>query len=481
MTKFPQAPVSKKGVSTQSLVIIGLLITNALLVIVLSTRVEYLNDSVHKNVQDNVHKNDEALSIDIDDNPFAYDIDQWRAKHPKQRIVFLAGPHKTGTSGVQYCFASFAGLSVDPERNLTGNALRKFHPEEKILQPHPAFADWIWPSGTKEEYVAMGVRDFHKFYYPLTVTVAGEKDADDSRILTYYRRVLDIPWKQGHNLVVGTEGMDTVLRGLAETKDDPVVGGEEIHAYARAAERIDRLVKEVLPAHPSSSNSDGNSDLSHIEIQVGHRIPRIDHLASVWKEIAQYPSRRAENITMRELFGRFKGELVVTNGLALALQLVRRGIRVTLIVIDTRKKKSGNDVLLYNQNKANESESIIGGFYGSVGCEILELGKGVCDHENRMHLERIDGRRRYSMANSGNSRDESSMSRNMTEAELDQIDDYMNEYDCSVWKYLRQYQAKDLLRVLNPSPGLFDDCDYHMEDVSFYSIVERITQVVAGI
>lgn len=506
---------------TKDLVIVLLLLTNALQM--LRTTINYYvnNDSIDKIVLDNVvdendeassidvvvHKNvvgenDEALSIDVvvhenidvaDNNPFAYDINQWRANHSKQRIVLLAGPHKTGSSGIQTFFSRFAGLTVSSKHNLTGNALRLAHGVKDSVQPHPAFANWIWPVGAREDYADMnsGMRagpqkfyaplasmlterepSLHTFFYPWAkLRTDEERDIYKRSILTYYRRMFDIPWKQGHNLIIGTEELDAFLRGFDTTKDDLAAGGEQIHAFARATELIDRLVEEVLPA---------NNDLSHIEVQVSHRIPRIDHLVSVWKEIAQTPDRAANNITMRDLFGKYKTELVTANGLALALQFARRGIRATLTVMDTHKKGAGNDVLFYNQNKANESESIFGGFYGSVGCEIFELGEGVCDHENRMHLERFDGRK-YNISNSQNRRDESSMSRNMTKAELDQIEDYLIEYDCSVWKYLRRYQAKGLLRVLNPSPGLFDECDYHKKDVSYYSTIQRIIQTVERI
>mmetsp|Transcript_20554 Transcript_20554/g.48396 ORF Transcript_20554/g.48396 Transcript_20554/m.48396 type:complete len:384 (+) Transcript_20554:2135-3286(+) len=146
----------------------------------------------------------------------------------------------------------------------------------------------------------------------------------------------------------------------------------------------------------------------------------------------------------------------------------------------------------------------VGGLQGTVACEILRMGDGrsavaafrgngtttttttiapsfVCDDRNRIHLPSTTTATTTAaggsygettttteaaaeLANLRQNRKSDRSSRNLTPDQLEEIDAVLERYDCGVWRHLRRYQRRGLLRVLSPSKRLFGGCDFDDSD-----------------
>jgi len=139
--------------------------------------------------------------------------------------------------------------------------------------------------------------------------------------------------------------------------------------------------------------------------------------------------------------------LYQTNSLALALQYARKGIRTTLIDMKGAYERQPDTA-----DNDNVTEHGFGGLPGIVACDILRMDRdGLCDVSGRLHVSDYDPRTSKNMA-----RDR--WPRELTDQQLEEMDELMREYDCGVWEHLARYQSEGLVRILYPSKGLFESC-----------------------
>lgn len=176
-----------------------------------------------------------------------------------QRIVVLAGPHKTGTSSIQ---TNLWRWSI-PTFNFTSH---KYPPLERNV------IDWVWPvSSEVAELEKADTLNWDwtpaKVYYPLIEALrnAHRKTQPRSLFMHYsnaeivklYSDLLQKYWKKGYNIVFGTEAIDTIMR----------ITRHEGQALVR------RLAREVVPGKGSE-----------VTVVVVYRIPKIKHLISLWHQ-----------------------------------------------------------------------------------------------------------------------------------------------------------------------------------------------------
>ena len=426
----------------------------------------------------------------------------------RQRIVIMPGPHKAASTTLQSFLWKVTGR--------TTWILPRNEPKDEKRTPIPAFSGWAWPVGTRREFgrdpktslTGGGFTDMPppKFHAPLASLVTGKAyktflyryefdaatpDANRAylgRVSAYFRKLFAVPWKEGKNLVVGSEeltGLVMALGGEFPNLHPPIDewapvaidgNGESRHVDPHSSGMIDRLLR-VLPWNTTCPGS--TLELRDIEVHVNYRTPRIDHAVSVWHQIHN-------GTTLREFFATNAKELYVMNSLALALQFVRKGLRTTIVDM-TGAKAHGKkiDGLLSladgdeNGDNADEKDedgntmTIIGGQEGILACDILRIGtesetaglppgrggpggknRGFCDERSRLHLAG------YRTAPLDHNRKSDPQPRDLSEDELRRMDDLLRAYDCGVWRNLARYREKGLLRVLYPS----DDDDHLIRD-----------------
>ena len=147
-------------------------------------------------------------------------------------------------------------------------------------------------------------------------------------------------------------------------------------------------------------------------------------------------------------------KITLFDSLGMALQLVRRGMKTTIVDM---KGVHEHTASLTKQGSGNRRSKILGGLIGIVGCDILKMGRetGFCDDQSRLHipLDMIAGKIKENV----NSRRDVG-ARNLTESQIHKMERRMKEYDCGVWQHLRKYQEQGLFRILYPSRDLFNNC-----------------------
>jgi len=439
-------------------------------------------------IVDEKHNN----NIDIDIG-FTYDRERWDEISPK--IAILLGPHKTGSSTVQVFMSTIAGVTVPVLVN--GNHIRKSHPK---------ITNWVWPLGVTSEFrgnssLAIGMKSLgsHKFYAPLGYLIGGHKangvfddwakgmfddwnyvESNPTQVDRYFKALFQRPWKEGKNIVFGSEAFDSFLRNLKKESAGTV--GEAIHVAPESSDRIDRLLG-LLPwgdinndttkaSSPVSSSRPRSLRLEDIEVQVTYRTPRISHIESLWHQIG------GKN-TLREFIEKsnFGANMHKTNSLALALQFARKGIKTTIVNLAGVLEK---EVFNKNITRGLPNKKITGGLSGVIACDVLKMGSednstyGLCDDQSRIHIPDTGIK--------NIKKDQAK--KNMEVKQLDKINRAYEEYDCGVWRHLQKYQAQGSLRMLYPTKDLFATCNTPDEirgDIPFGQLLETVRSIASEV
>jgi tmRNA-binding protein len=180
----------------------------------------------------------------------------------EQKVVILAGPHKTGSSSLQYNFLRWT-------THTPGTLISELNPHDIILK------DWVWPlpSFMSEFY---SVDDIHNAFYPMMEALRSPKRKTTDRevfekysideVIDMYHEPMDVYWEKGYNLIFGTEAMDLIVK------------------LEEGAEMIDALQNRILP---SSVRDD------QITVVIAYRTPKIDHLISQWHQICKPPNQQS--------------------------------------------------------------------------------------------------------------------------------------------------------------------------------------------
>jgi len=431
-------------------------------------------------IVDEKHNN----NIDIDIG-FTYDRERWDEISPK--IVILLGPHKTGSSTVQLFMSTIAGVTVPVLVN--GNPIRKSHPK---------ITNWVWPLGVTSEFrgnsslaIGMKYKSKAKFYAPLAYLIGGLEskgmfddwnyvESNPTQVDRYFKALFQRPWKEGKNIVFGSEAFSSFLRNLKKESAGTV--GEAIHVAPESSDRIDRLLG-LLPwgdsnndttksSSPVSSSRHRSLRLEDIEVQVTYRTPRTSHIESLWHQVG------GKN-TLREWIEKsnFGAHMHTTNSLALALQFARKGIKTTIVNLAGVLEK---EVFNKNITRGLPNKKITGGLSGVIACDVLKMGSednstyGLCDDQSRIHIPDTGIK--------NIKKDQAK--KNMEVKQLDKINRAYEEYDCGVWRHLQKYQAQGSLRMLYPTKDLFATCNTPDEirgDIPFGQLLETVRSIASEV
>ena len=409
---------------------------------------------------------------------FAYDRKRWDASNGP-RVAVLAGPHKTGSSSIQQFVFRVTGLTVKMQ---PGSA------DHSVQQPDPVI-DWAFPMAYSDEAPHVSWCRFAKShaglaslvtlqpddtkldnYFPAKPLVSSNAEARNAAV-DYYRRLLRYPWEDGKKIVIATENLDAMSPWPKKEKSDL---GEETYVMPRASRIIEKLLA-LLPWDDDGSttmtdgiskttrNDNNNAirpaplQLQDIEVQLSLRLPRFDHLASMWRQAGR-------ELTLRDFLIENAVGIMLIDSLGLALQYVREGLKTTIIdtsgVYEHEKMLEDYVSDQRSQKKTKKTSWIVGGQEGVIACDVLRMGResGLCDDESRLHLPFNPN-----LPGSQNARSDQG-NRDLTTDQVSRIERTLIAYDCGVWQHLRKYQEQGLFRILYPSKDLFSLCEPGMNN-----------------
>jgi len=364
---------------------------------------------------------------------------------PLPKVVILPGPHKTGSSSIQGCMASWTWTELS-----------------RTAQLPVVLSNWSWAVPTHENMVRAGlahpspIKGFASFVgvadldptlglSPQARNESGDKVTIDKvqQVVDMFRSRMDEAWRDGYSLIYGSEEMDRLLnpiRNLNSSLYRPRDWNSSVLMDA---------ILNILPWENGSSYINDTSfnnanvtqtsrtlQLDDLEVVVVHRTPRVKHIISVWHQTGY-----KENETFHAfLTNQFRYHAHVTSSLGLARQFLERKIRTT--IVDDFGSVHGNrtnlchvlacDVLRDEECTQNHRLSSL-------------ESPGSVDVSNMRLNEQTDDAKGVSMMD-------------LTLEQLTAVDRVMQEYDCGFWESLGWYSEQSLLRILYKN-DIFARCE----------------------
>jgi len=224
----------------------------------------------------------------------------------KQRVVLIAGPHKTSSSSEQH------------------NIFRWVNDDERFLP------GWSWPAPTidgrgfctpksvismderpKVFYTYIGVLNGHGKKKCLMKWYAHE-GMTKKNLINDFEQEFRNSWGNGNNLIIASEAMDFVSSTDKEPNNllDRILKGMPWNSYDDSATRLE------------GSNDD-------ITVVVNFRAPRVDHLLSLWHQCCMKTMTFQEYLTIHVRSG--IDVLHSLDSLRLAKVFLEKNLQVTLL------------------------------------------------------------------------------------------------------------------------------------------------------
>jgi hypothetical protein len=204
----------------------------------------------------------------------------------RQRVVILAGPHKTGTTGVQQCLVDW-----------TINA--------QLLD------QWLWalpPAGEMTELKLQPLGPAKRFA-PLLAVLRNEAifrtgPVQEDSAVALYRDHTTKAWNEERSIVIGAEAMDFIV---SDRHDG------------------DHILEGVLSVLPWSQHLPLTYE--DVQVVVSYRMPRTSHVTSLWHEHG-YLNESLSDFLLRPPESSL---LFQSNSLGLALRFLAKGLHTTIL------------------------------------------------------------------------------------------------------------------------------------------------------
>ena len=293
-------------------------------------------------------------------------------------------------------------------------------------------------------------------------------------------------WKK---IVFGAEAFDTFVHDLpvddngngngGTNNNTLLLKGEDLHISPSANKRINLLL-DIMPWYDKNKDKNDNNNhnisalntrrrpelkLNDIEVVVNYRTPRISHMVSIWHQLGHEKTLQDFLITPPNGRSIGRGHYQL-NSLGLALQFVRRGIKTTILDMkgvqekEEAEEQQQQQQQQYGDEDKHNNESTnnileIGGLQGVIACDVLKV-YNMCNDRGKLMMS-IDTTKNGTNGEPDNvaivdkNKKDDKLERNLTEQQLNDIDEIINDYDCYVWKHLQKYNKMGTLRILYPS------------------------------
>jgi hypothetical protein len=351
-----------------------------------------------------------------------------------QKVVILPGPHKTGTTTVQYNLYSWI-----------------------LKQKFPGFDEWAWPVPSEDELKTLKltlapVPRNHKFFALLSTRLVGLKrwgnpEVPHSAVIDLYRNAMQRAWDQGKSLLIASEFF------YIFSLDEP----ERLRQLNNATSGADLLQAflDILPLPNATVERE-------IVTAVHHRTPRVDHLVSLWHQTSVYGAQtltkgktdflKASSLSdfITNPYG-LQESMSWLNSLGLVHVFAKQNIPV--ILMDTAGA----------QNKSIDLSTAVACYALGIPCRKHATGQ-------LKFLNTAKRRRKSQMLNRRNDTGD----RDLDEATLEGIDRLLIEYDCQFQDYMQKQKHIQLLYADN----LFRDCPKESPSLRRRSFAETIQSIV---
>ena len=333
-------------------------------------------------------------------------------------VVILPGPHKTGSTTTQLCMADW---SVEGKSYLH---------------------DWSWPVPSQEDREKLNVYSFYrrdKGFAALAIAQReyGKVDPRYNLTLVYetYRKTLNHSWKNGKNIVFGSEEFDRIIENKPWTN------------------HLMDVILSMLPESAPRNNLPVGRPFNarrDVEVVLNYRTPRIGHLRSIWHEIEPDRPGKPGKSFKAFLLEHSPDDFKLVDTLGLALHFLRRDLKTTIVHLSGMKEEKRDlchviacDIMMANCTKS--------GFLDTV----------PQDHNN----------------SNANARPDAAMGLNMTEHQMARMDKVISDYDCALWRELEVYAHTQQLQVLFRQHNFLDGCSMNNTKRSFEWVVDNIRRI----
>jgi len=361
----------------------------------------------------------------------------------RQRIILLAGPHKTGTTSIQSNLYSWTRNA----QNTIASSVIQNDIQRETHTPIIPLPSWYWPvPPLVSQMESMDTQNFAwtpaKGFYALLEAMRNHtlyrvedrllfNNYTFDQVIDMYKVELQHAWDEGYNIVLATEAIDYCIKD----KDGQ------------------RLLEEFLDVLPDSGISSMNSSTStlvkdkglatrdHITVVVTYRSPRVKHLVSIWHQT----KKKVEHF--RAWMTTTRNELGALDSLALAEMLLNHGLHVILI----------------------DSSGIIQGGYDIsyiVACDVLgaecTINKTLQGLQSEPVVKNVKVDKNYNL--------------NVNDEELDAMDKVMRQYDCK-FQHLMDHPN---LTILYPHDLIhnFDQCEPGILEMSRLEMKRQLVEIL---
>lgn len=314
----------------------------------------------------------------------------WRKRGKKEnrpcgcKVVLLAGPHKAASTTIQWISTVYASML-----NL----------QWEWLVPESYSQDvWKWSQ----------IKAFAPFVFTYYGTKDKAKNMTFAELKDTYKAEFQKQWYDGNNnILFGSEAIDLAV--------DP-------------ANKDRNVIDEIIDIVPKEA-------VEYITTLVVYRSTRISHLKSLWKEIGVWHNSTFYEFLLHEdndAFPRFYHSI---DSLGLAAAFLKKGIEVKLLDLS-------------GVNTTDNKEEL----YKIFGCDIMGLYCAVDDDNKRMpvtisqHTPKDAKYLQSLMTTPQNVRHDNNYILNVTDDQMEQIDELMRRHDCMYEEWIHE---SDKLKILN--------------------------------
>jgi len=302
-----------------------------------------------------------------------------------QRIVVIAGPHKTASTSIL-------------------NNLYSWTSAHSQVLPN-----WVWPlpraalEFCKCMWPQNAVKCIAEAFYPFVNALTGNKmrmfnEYDSSEVVNLYQDAMKDMWRGGYSLIIATEAMDHLVRSYNTLS-----------------------LNKFLNTLPLEENySDDNvvrlsADRKDVTIVVNFRAPRVEHLVSIWHQCCM---ERESFIEFLTTMPKYVNKMHSLDSLLLSETFLKSGLNVVLIDM-SGIARDGYDIS------------------NVVACDIL---KANCTETEELVTMEDDNVVASIMNVKSHKGDEGGV----TEDQMNRIDNAIQEYDCS-YRHVLEYENLTVL------------------------------------
>ena len=220
----------------------------------------------------------------------------------EQRLVILAGPHKTGTSSIQTNLWKWCnGLTKQHEDkdthnddNHNDNDRHKDKDKDTDTDKDTIIPNWVW--AVPPQIIDVESSDKHtwswnpsKGFYPLlealrnyTIYATSKptrtlfKKYKQTHIVDMYTEYLRQVWTKGHHIVMGTEAMDTIIKDIDGVRILNTLVHEVLSFTLNTTTPTTTPTTYTTPPSPTTK--------TRVTIVIVYRTPKVKHLISIWHQ-----------------------------------------------------------------------------------------------------------------------------------------------------------------------------------------------------